>query len=363
MGRRALRALILGTVTLAGSALAGSTPWAPSAQASPSAVVGTVEIPGTPTSVAVSPSGALVYVANGRSVLAVDATTLGVAWTRSVGSAGLDLAVPATGSVIYVGGGKQVVAIDAGTGEVIRTIAIKAGVDSLAVSGDGRSLWAMAHEPKGSRSGLISVVDAATGRTTGTIKVGPNPIDIQLSPSGARAYVLGWGSNEVWVINAKSRTVMSEIKVRSWPMAMALNPSGSRLLVSHSPPGPQSSYPITTINTERRAVTGVFRFAEDLDALAITPDAITMGDTYLGAGEAMVGLSTSTRSLDYRPGMVLINLRTQQAVSTMQVNAQCTGLTNELGLALAPDAQRAYVIADCTRSPGALTVIDLTASS
>lgn len=363
MGRRVLRALILGTVTLAGSALAGSAPWASSAQASPLSVVGTVEIPGTPTSVAVSPSGALVYVANGRSVLAVDATTLGVAWTRSVGSAGLDLAVPATGSVIYAGGGKQVVAIDAGTGEVIRTIAIKAGVDSLAVSGDGRSLWALAREPKGSRNGLISVVDAATGRTTDTIKVGPKPIDLQLSPSGARAYVLGWGSNEVWVINAKSRRVMSEIKVRSWPTAMALNPSGSRLLVSHSPPGAQSAYAITTINTERRAVTGVFRFAEDLDALAITSDAITVGDTYLGEGEALVGLSTSNRSLDYRPGMVLISLRTQQAVSTMQVNSQCTEHTIEVGLALSPDAERAYVIADCTRSPGALTVIDLTASS
>ena len=69
---------------------------------------GVVEIPGVPTSVAVSPSGAWVYVANGRSVLGIDASTLQVAWTTPTGAGAADVAVSPSGAQVYAGGDRQV---------------------------------------------------------------------------------------------------------------------------------------------------------------------------------------------------------------------------------------------------------------
>lgn len=320
---------------------------------------GVVEIPGVPTSVAVSPSGAWVYVANGRSVLGIDASTLQVAWTTPTGAGAADVAVSPSGAQVYVGGDRQVTVLDAASGQVQGTFAATAGAQALAVTPDGRQVWALGSEPKGLSHGVITVLDAATGRSLATIDVGPNPSDLVVSSSGARAYVLGWGSDSIWVINAKARSVMSRIKVRSWPQSMALNPTGTRLLISHSPPGPQSSYAVTTINTGKRAVTGVFRYAEDLAAMAINRAPLNPGGSWLPAGSALVAIADDLRSLDDESGLVVVDLRTQQQVEAVAIDPPCQGVHSVNGLALSADAARAYVTSECLGHPGALTAVDL----
>jgi len=335
-------------VTLAGTSVIGAGLSGPALAAT---VRDTVEVPGTPTAVTVSPSGSQVYVANGRSVLAIDADTLQTAWTTPVASA-TDLATAPSGSRIYAGGGTRVVAIDAASGEILRTMSVKAGVEALAVTPDGRQVWALGPGPKAVPHGVITVLDAVSGRTVDTINVGPIPKDLVISPSGARAYVLGWGSDSVWVINAKSRTVMSKLKVRPWPEAMAVNPDGSRLLVSHSPPGVQRAYAVTTINTEQRAVTGVFRNPADLAAISVNQAELQVGTTALSAGRALVGITDDTE-------LVVIDLATQQTAVVLDIRPACAGVLSLNGLALSPGTSRAYVTAECLGHPGTLTAVDL----
>ena len=332
-------------------------------------VVGQVAMPGTPIAVAVSPSGDQVYVIAGPNLVATRADNLQEAWSTPLPRVAEDVAVHPSGSTIYAGGGRSLSVIDADSGVIKRTFTVMAGVHALAVTPDGRQLWVMSRGPKanltvedtaaGTNAGAITVLDTRTSKVIDTIGLGPIPQDILMSPSGARVYVLGWGSDSIWIINAKSRTVMSKIKVRPWPEAMALNPAGSRLLVSHSPPGVQSSYAVTTINTEKRAITGVFRHPEDLAALAINQSDLVVGEGWLRPGEALIGLSESLSSLDYRPGLVMINMKTQQTAATVPVNPPCDGLTGQVSMAVSRDTTRAYVITECIAGSGVLTAMDL----
>lgn len=332
-------------------------------------VVGHVAMPGTPTAVAVSPSGDRVYFAAGAKLVATRADNLQEAWSTPLPRVAEDVAVNPTGSMIYAGGGRSLSVIDADSGTIKRNLTVKAGVHALAVTPDGRQLWVMSRGPKanlwaedtaaGTNAGVITVIDTRTSKVIDTIGLGPIPHDILMSPSGARVYVLGWGSDSIWIINAKSRTVMSKIKVRSWPEAMALNPDGSRLLVSHSPPGPHSSYAVTTIKTEKRAIAGVFRYPVDMAALTINESNLGAGESWLRSGEALIGLSRSLRSLDYKPGLVVINLKTQQTAATVPVNPPCPGLPGQVRMAVARDTTRAYVITECLGGSGVLTAIDL----
>lgn len=360
---------LVGLVCIAG--LLGPIAAAPAARAAASgpAVIGSVEVPGEPTAVAVGPLGDRVYVSSGLALMAVDAPTLQVAWSTPVKSGAVDVAVAPAGSPVYVVGGRRATAIDAATGRILRSFALPYGADAIAVTPDGSQLWVLSSEPKGRStagdgsgkdSGVVTVLSASTGKVVDRISVGPIPTDLVMSPSGARAYVLGWASNSIWILNAKSRSVVSKVKVRSWPQAMALNPDGSRLLVSHSPPGPQSSYAVTTLNTERRDVAGVFRFPADLSGLAFNQSDVQIGDTWLGAGKALFGVDVRNGSLDGRPGLLVIDLTTQRAVSTVAITPACRGVVGQAGLALAPDATRAYVITDCLGGPGALTAVGLT---
>lgn len=352
-------------------ALASVAHWsAPALAATPGPeVVGQVRMPGTPIAVTVSPSGDQVYVIAGRHLVATRADTLQEAWSTPLAMGAQAVAVDPSGSTVYAGGGRSLSVIDATTGSVKGTITVKAGVQALAVTPDGRQLWAMSSGPKanlseedtqaGTNAGAVTVIDTRTSKVIDTLGLGPIPHDILISPSGARAYVLGWGSDSIWIINARTRTVMSKIKVRSWPEAMALNPSGSRLLISHSPPGGPYAYAVSTLHAQKRAITGVFRNPEDLAALAINQSSLDLGDSWLKPGEALIGLSESMDSFGYKPGLVVIDLRTQRTIATVAVNPPCEGLTDEVGMAVPQDATRAYVITECMRGPGVLTVIAL----
>jgi len=61
-----------------------------------------------------------------------------------------------------------------------------------------------------------------------------SPLELQLSPDGARLYVLCQGSNEIRVLNASTFAVIKSIPVGSVPRGLALSPDGARLFVTNS---------------------------------------------------------------------------------------------------------------------------------
>ena len=61
-----------------------------------------------------------------------------------------------------------------------------------------------------------------------------SPLELQISPDGARLYVLCQGSNEVRVLNASTFAVVKAIPVGAVPRGLALSPDGARLFVTNS---------------------------------------------------------------------------------------------------------------------------------
>jgi YVTN family beta-propeller protein len=61
-----------------------------------------------------------------------------------------------------------------------------------------------------------------------------SPLELQLSPDGARLYILCQGSNEIRVLNASTFAVIKNIPVGAVPRGFALSPDGARLFVTNS---------------------------------------------------------------------------------------------------------------------------------
>lgn len=361
--------LTLGSIGVLGLALTHG-PSAIAAQAGPR-VAGHTSIPSQPTAVAVSPDGARLYVTSAQaSVLtALDAASLQVLWTVPIAGGADDVVVAPSGAVGYVAssGSRSVSVVDLRQGSVRSTITVKAGADALAVTPDGSQVWVLSSGGEQNLSGgatsrnagTLTVVSGRTLRPSRTMPAGTIPREVVISPSGARAYVLSWGSNEVWAYNARSFRVLDRIVTRSWPNALAINPEGTRLLVAHSVPGAVPAQPVTTINTARRAVVGVFRLPMALEYLAVNRSRLSWPTLSLAAGEALVAATDEDGG-----ELTIVNLRDQEVVSVTPLDGQCrSGAFVLAGLAVADDAQRAYVINECLGAEGILTAIDLSGSA
>jgi len=61
-----------------------------------------------------------------------------------------------------------------------------------------------------------------------------SPIEVLLSPDGARLYVLCQGSEEVRVLDAASYAVIKNIAVGRVPRGFSLSPDGARLFVTNT---------------------------------------------------------------------------------------------------------------------------------
>lgn len=81
-------------------------------------------------------------------------------------------------------------------------------------------------------SNTVSVIDAATGLVTKTIKVGRTPSGLALKLDGSRLFVANAGSNTVTIINTSTRAVTKTIKVGSGPVGLAFSPDGTALYVT-----------------------------------------------------------------------------------------------------------------------------------
>jgi YVTN family beta-propeller protein len=114
-------------------------------------------------------------------------------------------------------------AINAGNAHRLRTPVV-ASFTALAVVLFGFALWTSADRPAlaGARSVEADQLDYAS------------PLEILLSPDGARLYVLCQQSGEVRVLDAASYAVIGKIAVGRVPRGIALSDKGDRLFVTNS---------------------------------------------------------------------------------------------------------------------------------
>lgn len=216
-----------------------------------------------PLAMALSPDGRYLLVTNNGyadqyvSVIDVEARqeTGRIPMTESW----LGLAFSPSGNRVYVSGGGsdeiEVQRFEAGSVEAERTLPVKAANDAapyfvsgLAVSGDGKTLYACAL-----RQSKLMVFDLASeGALPAYVDVGPFPYAVVLDEVGNRAFVSNWGDRSISVVDLDAGTESRRIPVGDHPNAMVISADARRLFVVSA-----NSNELSVVDLDRLAVVSV----------------------------------------------------------------------------------------------------------
>jgi YVTN family beta-propeller protein len=93
-------------------------------------------------------------------------------------------------------------ASNAVTGTVTVDASVSQGASRVAFTPDGRFAYVTGHNP-------VTVIDMSAGAVTATIPVRDGPVEIAVSPDGARVYLSLLNSGEIRVVDTASNTVTS----------------------------------------------------------------------------------------------------------------------------------------------------------
>ena len=237
-----------------------------------------------------SPDGRRVYVTVGAAGIAsLDAALLqnlsdesitSFAAGPSTQSSVQALAMSPDGTLLYVA--------DNLAGGVLRlvTLATRAFVSSasfgsglipvaVAASPDGTRLYVAVVDPTAMTADFIAVLDARSGAPTAPsidMGTGAAPTGIAFSPDGKTAYVANRSAGTLSVIDAANDSVSASVSGFSAPTAVALSPDGAEVFVTNSGNHTVSILDAANANNPPVAVSIVATAMSALAGVAISPD-------------------------------------------------------------------------------------------
>ena len=189
-----------------------------------------------PTALAVSPDGSQLWVADTgpqtsasspSGIDVIDTATNAVTAKLPLNGQPSKVAFSPDGSKVYVVTNDGLVTYSVASQRVIGfTGGIGIG-HGIAVSPDGKTLYVT-----DSTGRSVKVIDARTGRVTGSIAVGDTPWDDVISSNGSTLYVANMNSDSVSVISTATDKVTDTISIVGDPDTLALTPDGSQLWVA-----------------------------------------------------------------------------------------------------------------------------------
>jgi YVTN family beta-propeller protein len=150
-------------------------------------------------------------------------TVAGVATSSGIGATSPD------GRTVYVATLAGITAIDVAEQMGHRDIALPSPPIDLAITPDGARLYVL------DRTSDLKVVDVATGTVVATVPIGPDSLIIAITPDGSRAYVAGStnprGPGFVRVLAIPAHTVTTTIDI-GYPIALEIAPNGRTAYVT-----------------------------------------------------------------------------------------------------------------------------------
>src|SRR5437763_637402 len=121
-------------------------------------------------------------------------------------------------------GGQRPAAGDAAATETVDVGSFPVGV---AITGDGTRVYVA-----NSGSNDVFVINTASNTVVATVNVGLLPQGIVISPNGALAYVANGNNNTVSVINTATNTVVATVHVGNGPEFPGICSNGNALLAA-----------------------------------------------------------------------------------------------------------------------------------
>jgi YVTN family beta-propeller protein len=306
---RRLLAIAACSLIAAGVVLA---PTAASAGDWPNSLVGSVALQDFPVDIAFDPSGNTAYVATlSDTIDVVDVAAGTVTASIPVGSAyfptRVEVSPDGDHALVSNTNDGTVSVIDALSLSVIETITVGTSPTGIAFSPDGSTAYVA-----NNGDGTVSVIDTASWSVT-TIPAGGTPGMLAVSPDGGELWVPGDANGAVTVIDTSSLSIVATIaSMPGPPMVVAFAPDGATAFVGLGDGGTDGG--VVRVDTSTRTMTDALGDLplDDmyLADLIVTPDAETLfAVSYSGAltvvDAATLDVITQTLDTTLRPGAAL----------------------------------------------------------
>ncbi len=209
-----------------------------------------------PMSLAVTPDGSQVWVANtgpqtgGQSlggISVISAATLKVTASMHLPTDPRDIAFSPSGATAYVTTSDGLWVINTATLHVVTVIHGLGDPEGVAVAPDGTVYVTNTVQSQ------VEVISGATNTVTDTIQVGQLPWQLVVSSDGSTVYVADGDSDAISVISTATDSVTATIPDAGDPVSLGLTPDGSQLWV-----GGLTSGIVTVFDTATNGLVGSF---------------------------------------------------------------------------------------------------------
>lgn len=219
------------TVVDATAPLAAAAPKPPVGIVGPNAAAVLATLPVGGLGLALNPATKKIYAASGGSLAVIDAVSnTVVAQVRAPAAANLwGVAVDATANRVYLTDlqAPRLLVFDGAKDSFVGEIPISGPARfGIAVSADGARVYAASYVTDNAR---ISVIDAASGRTRATVRVGGLPFALALDEGRGLLFASNLGDGTVSAIRLSSNSIESTKVAGRAPAGLAV--SGGRLYV------------------------------------------------------------------------------------------------------------------------------------
>lgn len=224
----------------------------------------------------------------------------------------------------------MVTVVDTAVNKVTGTIPIKAGPPQfLAFSKDGRRVYVSVWNDARTIA-AVSVLDTTNNSIIDTIQVHTRPFLAAVAPDGKRVYVPNHDTGTVSVIDATTNKVASEFTVPANPHSIAFTPNGSRVYIAD-----HESNVVSVVDTSTNKLVTTIPVPSSPHNVAVHPTRPLAIVASFGAGSVSA-----------------IDTNTNKVIRTIPVG------TNPQHVAWSADGRFAYITNNASNN---LSVIDLTA--
>lgn len=174
--------------------------------------------------------------------LALAATLVGQAAAAATYLSPVAIVADKEGKTLFVAlaTGQKVAIVDAATGKVTGTVDLPAAPNGLALSPDGKRLVVTTDDPAGS----VAVVDVAGRKLAATWRAGHTPSAPVFSRDGQTVYVANRFNNTISVRDAATGQEKQQWPVTREPVAAALSGDGGTLFVVNLLPAQAATAPV-----------------------------------------------------------------------------------------------------------------------
>jgi len=317
-------------------------------------LITTIEVPGRPSSIAISSDGSRAFVAD------IDGTASVVRvidiYTNTIVSTIDDprffslntLAITPDDSQVYVLGSGEDFVINAKT-FTVDALPSSGDFGSLAIMPDGTKVY-VGKKPRTGVNATVFVLDPSNNTVIDTITLPgdpsiaiADPSYMAIRPDGTRLYVADRNFDLIYVIDTINDTILTTVSVGNRPEGIAVTKDGLRAYVANI-----FSDDVSVIDTSSNSVVATIPVGNGPSEVHITPDG------YLAFVPNM--LDSSTMPTDT---VSVIDVPTNLMITTFDTFSlpELPGTTEKGILAFTPDSMRAYLIEGAF--PGVISVIDI----